>query len=209
MRRSMPRVYNAFFIGGIPNGTLAPGVPGSLFTTTAAANQALLSQFKSGGSFNSISKSVPGFAAPNLSSFPNTFDQPKYYKWNFEIQQSIGQKMLLTANYSGMHGVHIPIDDGGLNAYCPPSVCPNGFVGLPSAPPNAALGLVQQYMSAGTSSYNGLTISLQRRLTAGLTFNLNYTWSHSLDDVSNGGIQNLAVWYFPDGRQCDGAAEPL
>jgi hypothetical protein len=39
----------------------------------------------------------------------------------------------------------------------------------------------------GTSNYNGLTISLQRRLSAGLTFNVNYTWSHALDDVSNGG----------------------
>jgi Carboxypeptidase regulatory-like domain/TonB dependent receptor len=188
--------YNAFFIGGNSNAALAPGVPGSLFATTAAANQALLSQFKSGGSFNTISQTVPGFAAPNLTSFPNTFDQPKYYKWNFEIQQSIGQKMLLTANYSGMHGVHIPVDDAGLNGYCPPSVCPSGFVGLPSAPPNAALGLVQQYMSAGTSSYNGLTVSLQRHLTAGLTFNLNYTWSHSLDDVSNGGIANLPFGIF-------------
>ncbi len=43
---------NAFTIG---NGSLAPGVPGSLFTTAAQANQALLSQFRSGGSFNSIS----------------------------------------------------------------------------------------------------------------------------------------------------------
>src|SRR6202034_2375172 len=32
--------------------------------------------------------------------------------------------------------------------------------------------------------------SLQRRLSDGLTFTVNYTWSHSLDDVSNGGIAN-------------------
>ncbi len=78
-----------------------------------------------------------------------------------------------------------------MNGYCPPSVCPNGFVGLPSAPPNAALGTVSQYLSAANSNYNGLTVSLQRRMTSGLTFNLNYTWSHALDDVSNGGVANL------------------
>ena len=64
---------NAFTI---PNGTIAPGAPGSLFTTASAANQALLSQFKSGGSFNSISQSVPGFAAPSFDSFPGLFKQP-------------------------------------------------------------------------------------------------------------------------------------
>ena len=92
---------NAFTI---PNGTIAPGVPGSLFTTASAANQALLSQFKSGGSFNSISQSVPGFAPPSFYSFPDLFNQPTYYKWNFEIQQALGEKMVLSVNYSGMHG---------------------------------------------------------------------------------------------------------
>src|SRR3984885_10629890 len=98
--------------------------------------------------------------------------------------------MLLTANYSGMHGVHIPIGDGGMNAYCPTTVCTSGFAGLPTAAPNGALGLVTQYLSAGDANYNGLTISLQRRLSAGLTFTANYTWSHALDDVSNGGVAN-------------------
>jgi hypothetical protein len=178
---------NAFTIG---NGTLAPGAPGSLFTTIAQANRTLLSQFASGGTFNSISQTVPGFSAPNFFSFPSAFNQPKYYKWNFQVEQALGGKMAFTVNYSGMHGIHIPVADEGLNAYCPPSVCPNGFVGLPVAPPNPALGLVTQYLSAGTSNYNGLTLSLQRRLSRALTFNVNYTWSHALDDVSNGGVAN-------------------
>jgi hypothetical protein len=178
---------NGFTVG---NGALAPGVAGSLFTTASQANQALLSQFRSGGSFNSISQSVPGFSAPTFFSFPNKFDQPTYYKWNFEVEQGIGSKMTLTVNYSGMHGAHIPVADEGLNAYCPTSVCPNGFAGLPTAAPNQALGVVNQYLSAGTASYNGLTLSLQRRLGAGLSFNVNYTWSHALDDVSNGGVAN-------------------
>jgi Carboxypeptidase regulatory-like domain/TonB-dependent Receptor Plug Domain/TonB dependent receptor len=181
---------NAFTIGNVSNGSLAPGVPGSLFTTAAAANQSLLSQFHSGGSLNSISESVPGFSPPNFYSFPDQFHQPTYYKWNFEVQQALPSKMALIVNYSGMHGVHIPMADAGLNAYCPTDVCPNGFAGLPAAPANAALGVVTQYLSAGTASYNGLTISLQKRLSAGLSFNLNYTWSHSLDDVSNGGVAN-------------------
>jgi len=180
----------------IPNGNIAPGVPGSLFTAAAAANQALLNQFKSGGSFNSISQTVPQFAAPSLFSFPSMFSQPTYFKWNFEIEQALSSKMILSVNYSGMHGEHIPVNDGGLNAYCPPKVCTSGFAGLPSTVPNAAFGTVTQYMSAGYSNYNGLIVSLQRRLSAGLTFNLNYTWSHNLDVVSNGGVSNIQFGIF-------------
>lgn len=180
--------FAAFTIG---NGTLAPGVPGSLFTTVSNANQALLSQFKSGGTFNSISQTVPGFAPPNFYNFPTTFYNATYYKWNFEVQQALPWNMVFNANYSGMHGSHIPIEDQGLNGYCPASACPNGFNGLPSAPANPALGTVFQYFSAANSNYNGLTLSLQRRFSAGLSFNLNYTWSHALDDISNGGINNL------------------
>lgn len=179
---------NAFTVG---NGSMAPGVAGGLFSTASAANQALLNQFKSGGSFNSISQTVPGFSAPNVFSFPNAFNQPTYYKWNFEVEQALGAKMALTVNYSGMHGIHTPVADGGLNAYCPTSVCPGGFAGLPSAVPNAALGTVTQYLSGGTSNYNGVSVSLQRRMAAGISFNLNYTWSHAFDDVSNGGVANL------------------
>jgi hypothetical protein len=98
--------------------------------------------------------------------------------------------MLLSVNYAGMHGVDIPVADFGMNGYCPASTCPGGFAGLPTSSPNPALGVLEQYLSAGVSSYNGLITSLQRRLSDGLTFTVNYTWSHSLDDVSNGGIAN-------------------
>ena len=169
---------------------MAPGVPGSLFGTAAAANAALVSAFHTGGSFNSISASVPGFSAPNFFNFPNPFDQPTFYRWNFQVEQELGAKMVFTANYSGNKGTHLPVDDAGLNAYCPTSVCPLGFAGLPTTVPNAALGTVQQYMTAGTSNYEGLILSLQRRLSNGFMFNLNYTWSHAFDDVSNLGIAN-------------------
>jgi len=197
---------NAFTI---PNGNLAPGVPGSVFTTAAAANQALLSQFKSGGSFNSISQAVPGFAAPNIDNFPSTFYQPTYYKWNFEVQQALPGRMVLSVNYSGMHGYHIPIGDGGLNAYCPPSVCAAGFAGLPSTVPNAAFGTVLQYMSAGDASYNGLTTTLSRRFSNGISFNFNYTWSHALDDVSNGGVVNESFGIFQTNPNVSYAQNPF
>ena len=40
------------------------------------------------------------------------------------------------------------------------------------------------YTNKGFSSYNGLLASLQKNLSHGIHFDLNYTWSHSIDNVS-------------------------
>jgi hypothetical protein len=179
---------NEFFL---PANVIAPGVPGSPFTAAALANQALVSGFKSGASFNSLASNVPGFVAPTFTNFPNNFVSPSYYKWNFQVEQALPGNMVFSANYNGMHGSHIPIDNSGMNGYCPPSTCPNGFGPLPATAPNPAFGVMNQYLAVANSNYNGLTLSLQKRLSAGLSFTLNYTWSHALDDISNGGINNL------------------
>jgi hypothetical protein len=44
---------------------------------------------------------------------------------------------------------------------------------------------VTQVQSTGTSSYNALEVEAVQRLHHGLTFDANYTWSHSIDDVSD------------------------
>jgi len=34
------------------------------------------------------------------------------------------------------------------------------------------------------SKYNGLLVTLHRKMSQGLQFDVNYTWSHSLDNIS-------------------------
>ncbi len=66
-----------------------------------------------------------------------------------------------------------------------------GFLGLPATVPDARFGTVNQYLSAVTSNYNGLTVSLRHAMSAGLSFNLSYTSSHALDMVSSGGLEQF------------------
>lgn len=40
------------------------------------------------------------------------------------------------------------------------------------------------YTNKGFSSYNGLLVTVNKNLTHGLQFDFNYTWSHSIDNVS-------------------------
>src|SRR5260370_205466 len=40
------------------------------------------------------------------------------------------------------------------------------------------------WMNAGRAQYHGLTVSLRRAYSNGLSFDFNYTWSHSIDYAS-------------------------
>ncbi len=71
-------------------------------------------------------------------------------------------------------------------------------------PPN--LGMAAQfsentfYTNKGFSTYNGLLATLQKNLTHGLQFDVNYTWAHSIDNVSLIANQGASAGY---GFVCD------
>jgi hypothetical protein len=60
---------------------------------------------------------------------------------------------------------------------CPYPPCIN-----PLARPISQLGAINEFDSEASSVYNGVTVSLRRRMTSGLYFRLAYTFAHSLDD---------------------------
>jgi Carboxypeptidase regulatory-like domain len=53
------------------------------------------------------------------------------------------------------------------------------------------------WMNSGTAAFHAMTVSVRRGLTSGLTFDVNYTWSHSIDDgsaaESGAGQQGAAI----------------
>jgi hypothetical protein len=122
------------------------------------------------------------FRTPAYNNQIGTFHTPYYEQWSFGIQQAMGSMTTLSIGYVGNHGVHIPINNEGLNAYGA------GFSPFPATAPTPIFSTVQQYSSSAVSNYNGVTGSVAMRQTHGLSLQFSYTWSHALDDVSNGGI---------------------
>src|SRR5262249_1686580 len=59
---------------------------------------------------------------------------------------------------------------------------------LPASAPDPRFAVVTEIRSGGTSNYNGLVASLRQRFRKSFQLQANYTWSHALDEVSNGGI---------------------
>jgi Carboxypeptidase regulatory-like domain len=64
----------------------------------------------------------------------------------------------------------------------------------------AQFGLDTIYTNRGSSSYNGMLLTVQKNLSHGLQFDFNYTWSNSIDNVSLTGNQVAAGGY---GFICD------
>jgi hypothetical protein len=153
--------------------------PAGAWQTAASSAAAIKAGFASGASFNSLSAGLPGFSAPSFNSFIGTFHTPRYQEWSLQLEQQLDDKSSMTLAYVGNHGIDEPVTNYP-NAFA-------GVAGLPAAPFNSSFATVAEVYSGGVSNFNGLTASYNRRLTYGFTVQASYTWSHALDELSNGG----------------------
>ena len=69
------------------------------------------------------------------------------------------------------------------------TVCEGCFAPFPyGQPTDPRFGPVTQFTTGANSHYNGLQLTAEKRLGHGLQVQANYTWSHCMDTVSNGGF---------------------
>lgn len=194
----------AFTVSSLP---FAPGSPGGAQSATAAAAVALRTGFANGADYNALNNAVlaatggaTGFSVPNFFNAANDIHTPRFQEWHLQAEKAIGQKMSVSLKYVGNHGIWEQIANGGLNAYCGATAIPtaststpcltalgfSSFNGLPGTPADPRFLTVTEISSGYNSNSNGMTVSFLRRLSA-FQFQLNYTWSHALDYVSNAG----------------------
>ncbi len=173
------------FVGG---GALNPAAAGSDAALAAGTNAAFHAGFAGGGSATSISAANPFFAPFSFFNAARKISNPMYEEWNMQIEQQIGKATSISANYVGNHGYHEPVVANSLNTY---NAGVPGFAELPTSAPNGNFGPVTQVYSGASSNYNGLILSAVRR-TKSLTVQVNYAYSHALDEVSNGGFNGFS-----------------
>jgi hypothetical protein len=184
--------YAPAFVGGLGGQSggiaIAPGVTSSAVDAAAAANQSFQRAFRSGAP--PCTGVVPGSStcplAVSLNTFPSgTLKVPYYYQYNLGIERQIGPRGLIRVDYVGTRGVHEPYQVQ-LNGY--ENVCQGCFAPYPyRQPPDQRFGSVNEFRTDGNSVYAGLQSSVTEQF-AGLTLRGNYTFSHCLDEVSNGGL---------------------
>ncbi len=161
------------------SGMVAPDDPNSAFAMVTNSNAVFQNGFASGQTLAQM-KSAGLLAVPNFNTVANKLYNPKFYEWNFELQQAFGSKYLLSINYVGNKGYQEINQTLFANQY---SVL--GFQALPTAPPDARFGQIRELNSQGWSNYNGLVTSFRWRVSSQFSGNFSYTWSHALDTCSN------------------------
>lgn len=192
---SNPPVLNSFTV----TGNLGPaGTPQSMFDVASQANQSFVAGFNNGATMLQIANANPFFFPPSLTAADTRVRQPRYQEWNLEVQQDVGWNTVASVNYVGNHGIFEPVLNSGVNAFFDPNPkhFPTGFAGLPAqrlvagipVGPDARFSAVTEIQSSAVSNYNGLVTSLRHQFNRGFAFQLNYTWSHALDEISNGGL---------------------
>ncbi len=185
--------YSETFVGGLlgtAGGTaIAPGVPGSAAGATAAANQIFTSGFASG----QLSCASP-LANPNnclqpvaITAVPDgKLRAPYFMQWSLGLEHQIGPKINLRAQYVGTRAVDQPYTTE-VNGY--QTVCQGCFAPFPyGSPVDPRFGAVTQLATGANSHYNALQTTAEKRLGHGIQVQANYTWSHCIDTVSNGGF---------------------
>ncbi|WP_216846364.1 TonB-dependent receptor [Granulicella sp. L56] len=113
------------------------------------------------------------FIAPYLKN-------PYSDQWNVGVQQQLGPKTALTLNYVGSRSTHLPCCGYFNVAVTPGPGTPQSRAPFPYITPT------QYEQSNGSSSYNALQVQVDRKMSSGLAYTINYTWSKTIDVACDG-----------------------
>jgi Carboxypeptidase regulatory-like domain/TonB-dependent Receptor Plug Domain len=133
---------------------------------------------------------------PTLATLSPTIDNyssVEYYPPNmptdyvqnflFSVQRSLPGNMLIDTSYVFTHGTNLnfatDINQAPVSAL--------GCTGYNCGNPNPIFNAIQAQIYDGWSNYNALQIRLQKRMSHGVSFQLNYAWSKSLDTGTGNG----------------------
>ena len=182
-----------------PNADTSVGGPGNPCTVLATNNGA--------GPL-----SLPGPAAPlpptELRAPQSNIRTAQTQFWSLGVQREIARNTVVEIGYNAAHGVHLyDIENinlvGSGNVYLGDATAPTatnscafssaGTENVCLTRANNQFSNINMRGSLGTSSYNALNVKFQTSNLhrTGLGLVANYTWAHSLDDLSSTFSDNL------------------
>ncbi len=161
-----------FFLGQIPYNVATPG---------AAYNdigpKPILS---SGGVVSQIDSGQPVFTnfgtSSNLFAVDQHLPTPYMFNYNLNVQQQISKAVVLQVGYVGSEGHHM-FRFRDINQRVTPES---------ASLPYPAFGYINYLETSANSLYNSLQSQLRLRNFHGFESTLNYNYSHSIDNASDG-----------------------
>ncbi len=188
------RTFEGGLLGTVGGTAIAPGVPASAVGAAAAANQAFGVGFSQGWLSCAAPLANPAACLPPvaITAVPDGMLRAPYFmEWSFGMEHQFGSTASLLAQYVGTRAVNQPYLTQ-VNGY--QTVCQGCFAPFPYLQPvDPRFGAVTQLSTGANSHYNGLQLTASKRLGHGLEGQANYTFSHCLDEVSNGGFLQFSA----------------
>lgn len=150
-------------------------------------------------------------SATVFTNIPEDAQMPTTSFWTLSVQREVGKAYSVEIGYSGSRSYHLlrpgEANPGVLSAAKAAAVVagcttpalvtggcenPAGFPRSPSGANTTDTGRINSawnsrvaYETSGGSEYHGGYVRLERKLSRGVTFGLNYTWSANLSDTED------------------------
>ncbi|MBK9166267.1 MAG: TonB-dependent receptor [Bryobacterales bacterium] len=137
-------------------------------------------------------RQVDPFARVNIRLWDPFVRPANTQQWNFTLERQLPGQMVATAGYVGQKGHHLVVP----MPYFQRRLLPGGGVEaspyLRDNPQLANIAQISGTESNGNQQYHGLQATMRKRMTGGLEFQANYTFSKGMSD---------AIGYYGEGGQ--------
>ena len=120
---------------------------------------------------------------PSLSFLQPDFQNARIEEWTLTLEHSFGAGWVTRASYVGNRADNLPYNGSEMNI--PEVQQPN--VKLQNQRPYPAFLSLSETRSLGIQNFNQLQLGLQRHFASGFSFQAEYEFTRSLDDVPTGG----------------------
>jgi hypothetical protein len=146
-----------------------------------------------GTNFNTLTPNAAYLTAPTTADARNgqsvtqtNFHTPLPHnlQWNLDVQRQIGNNYGIDIAYVGNHGYDLSFNNVDLNQVPENELSANDL----NSKPFPLFNNINGTINTAVSNYNALQAQITKRYSYGLTFNVNYTWSHFLDDIDSSGF---------------------
>ncbi|MFY9980260.1 MAG: hypothetical protein WAK22_18680, partial [Candidatus Sulfotelmatobacter sp.] len=188
------QTFEGGLLGTAGGAAIAPGVPNSAVDATVAANERYTSGFAQGqlSCASALANAATCLPPIAITAVPTgELHAPYFMQWSLRVEHQVGATGSVQAQYVGTRAVNQPYTSQ-VNGY--QTVCQGCFAPFPHGQPtDPRFGAVTQFSTGANSHYNGLQLTAMKRLSHGLQGQVNYTWSHCLDTVSNGGFLQFSA----------------
>lgn len=183
------------YYGRINNGAIA----GALFNSGSPSGQVTYTSCKPNFPTVYTAACASSGSRPSAFYFDPNIQNPQIHQADLIFEHEIARNTVLSVNYLLSLGRQLP-SFYDMNISPATSTVAYNFVGGPldgqtttmpkyTARPNAKYGSIIDEISNVNSSYSALVVQLNRRMTNGLQFLTNYTWSHAIDNGQNSQTQ--------------------